>query len=352
MSPCLAAVSAKNAACPCAKWGTSRVIIRRYAWLGHWRAVLYTPATKRALSYALSCHEGQVDRSELPYVLHPIHLAEQMRYEDETCVALLHDVMEDCGRTEDDLRAIGMSERVVETLSLLTHDPAIPYEDYVRALAHNRVARSVKLADLRHNSQLSRLSRVSREDLARLRKYMEARVLLGDMSYGLETPVGSVRVLVNGEPYPFELVDETREGFAWYDGRAYGDLAVGRPDRTYLLRIETLSLSVGDIVTVSHNIVGEAVDYGSDERVNYGTYQSQGWTVCLGTYDDEETSKDPFGHSFRLIGSDSGEYVIVDDPVAHRFRDWEHLIPVRVAWVRGDDEATASIASWVGGYGF
>ena len=313
--------------------------------------MLYTPATKRALSYCIACHKGQFDRSGFPYVLHPLHLAEQMDYEDETCAALLHDVMEDCDKTATDLRAIGMSERVVEALELLTHNPAMPYTDYVRALANNPIARKVKIADLKHNSQLARLSQVMGTDIARLREYMEARVLLGDMSYELETPSGSIRVFVNGEPYPFEVLDETHEDFVMYDGRAYGEQAVGRPDRTFLMRIDTLPLSVGDVVTISHHLTGEITDYGSDERVNYRTYQSEDWTICLGTYDDEETLEGSFEHSFRL-NDDLDEYAIVDDPVTHRFHDFEHLIQIRVAWLRGSDENAAVITSWAGGYGF
>ena len=174
--------------------------------------MLYTPATKRALRYCLACHEGQLDKTGLPYALHPIHLAGQMYREDETCAALLHDVMEDCGKTPDDLRDIGMSERVVEALTLLTHDPALPYLDYVRRLRDNPVAR----------------------DVERLRKYMEARVVLGDMAYELVTPAGSVRALVNGKPYPFVLVDETCEGFTYCpsygaDGDTDGRRIIGTP---------------------------------------------------------------------------------------------------------------------------
>jgi len=70
----------------------------------------------------------------------------------------------------------------MEALMLLTHDAAVPYLDYVRNLKDNPIARKVKLADLHHNSQISRLDTVTERDLARLEKYTEARAILGDTS--------------------------------------------------------------------------------------------------------------------------------------------------------------------------
>ena len=142
--------------------------------------MLYTPTVKAAMKLCFEAHANQLDRSGIPYVNHPLHLAEQMDTEDETVVALLHDVMEDTDCTADDLRAIGVSDAAMEALQLLTHDDAVPYLDYVRNLKDNPIARKVKLADLRHNSQLSRLDVVREKDLARVEKYTKARAILGD----------------------------------------------------------------------------------------------------------------------------------------------------------------------------
>ena len=114
----------------------------------------------------------------MPYVFHPFHVAEQMSDERSTCVALLHDVMEDTAKTTDDLRAAGMPDDVVEALQLLTHDPAEPYMDYVARIAENPLARRVKQADLLHNSDTSRLDDVDDKALARVAKYAEALALL------------------------------------------------------------------------------------------------------------------------------------------------------------------------------
>ena len=140
--------------------------------------MLYTPMTKAAMKLCFEAHKDQVDRSGVPYVFHPFHVAEQMTSEAEVCVALLHDVMEDTDLTADDIRAAGMSEEVVEALLLMTHDADVDYLDYVRALRDNPLARAVKIADLTHNSDLTRLDVVSEKDRRRVEKYAAALGLL------------------------------------------------------------------------------------------------------------------------------------------------------------------------------
>lgn len=140
--------------------------------------MLYTEKTKKALKLCFEAHRDQVDKSGLPYVFHPFHLAEQMEDEDTTVVALLHDVAEDTDYTLDDLRAMGFGEAVIEALALLTHDESVPYLDYVAKLKDNPIARRVKLADLRHNSDLTRLDRIDEKALARVEKYARAMKLL------------------------------------------------------------------------------------------------------------------------------------------------------------------------------
>lgn len=141
--------------------------------------MLYTDATKAALKTCYEAHAGQVDKSGLPYVFHPFHLAEQMHTEHEVCVALLHDVMEDTNTSPADLVAAGIPQEYVDTLRLLTHAPGIPYMDYVEALKDNPVARKVKMADLAHNSDLTRLDGAPTEkDLQRIEKYRQALGIL------------------------------------------------------------------------------------------------------------------------------------------------------------------------------
>jgi len=140
--------------------------------------MIYTPATKKALKLCFEAHKDQVDKSGIPYVFHPFHLAEQMKDESSTIVALLHDVVEDTDFTFDDLRAFGFKKDVIEALMLLTHEDDVPYLTYVADIKKNPIARAVKLADLQHNSDLSRLDLVDEKALRRKEKYSEAILLL------------------------------------------------------------------------------------------------------------------------------------------------------------------------------
>lgn len=140
--------------------------------------MIYTPLTKKALKLCFDAHKDQVDKSGMPYVFHPFHLAEQMTDEDATVVALLHDVVEDTDYTLDDLRAMGFPPQVVEALAFMTHNEAVPYLDYVAAIKENPIARTVKLADLRHNSDISRLDTMDSKAWERVQKYHMAMKLL------------------------------------------------------------------------------------------------------------------------------------------------------------------------------
>lgn len=140
--------------------------------------MLYTEKTKKALKLCFKAHKDQLDKSGIPYVFHPFHLAEQMETEDTTVVALLHDVAEDSDYTLQDLAQMGFGDTVMQALTLLTHDDDVDYMDYVRAIKDNPVAKAVKLADLHHNSDITRLDVVDEKALARREKYREAIRLL------------------------------------------------------------------------------------------------------------------------------------------------------------------------------
>lgn len=140
--------------------------------------MIYTPKTKAALKLCYMAHKDQVDKAGLPYVFHPFHLAEQMLDEDTTVVALLHDVLEDTEITLDEMREAGYGEDILEALQLLCHEDGVPYMEYIKRLRENRLARIVKLADLQHNSDLSRLDVTDERAAARREKYMAAMQLL------------------------------------------------------------------------------------------------------------------------------------------------------------------------------
>ena len=119
--------------------------------------MLYTDATKKAMKLCFEAHKDQVDQSGMPYVFHPFHLAEQMHDEDSTVVALLHDVVEDTPYTLEDLKEMGFNRAVLEAVTLLTHLPQVSYEVYLEGIKKNPLAKTVKLADIAHNSDQTRL---------------------------------------------------------------------------------------------------------------------------------------------------------------------------------------------------
>lgn len=142
--------------------------------------MIYTELTNKAMKIAYTAHQGQVDYNGIPYIFHPIHLAECMEDEISCCAALLHDVVEDTAVTMEEL-AQEFPPEVIEVLKLLTHDDSTDYFDYVRAIKANPIARKVKLADLAHNSDQSRCvgSDLSPERLAFWKqKYQKAVAIL------------------------------------------------------------------------------------------------------------------------------------------------------------------------------
>lgn len=140
--------------------------------------MLYTNLTKKAMKIAFEAHKEQVDKTGVPYIYHPIHLAEQMKDENTICVALLHDVVEDTDMTFEDLEREGFTKEIIDALKLLTHDETVPYLDYVREIKNNPIATAVKLADLNHNSDLSRLDVVDEKAQDRVEKYKKSIAIL------------------------------------------------------------------------------------------------------------------------------------------------------------------------------
>ena len=118
--------------------------------------MIYTKLTNRAMQIAYEAHHGQTDKSGIPYIFHPYHLAEQMKDEYAVCVALLHDVLEDTDYTREALAAEFPAE-VMAALDLLTHEKGVPYLEYVEKIKGNDLARTVKLADLTHNCDITRV---------------------------------------------------------------------------------------------------------------------------------------------------------------------------------------------------
>ena len=140
--------------------------------------MIYTHLTNEAMKLAYTAHHGQVDEGGIPYIFHPYHLAEQMDDEYSTCVALLHDIVEDTDVTLEELTAIFPKE-VTDAVALMTHKDGEPYLEYVKRISTNPIAKKVKLADLRHNTDETRLENADEATLTYYReKYRKAFEIL------------------------------------------------------------------------------------------------------------------------------------------------------------------------------
>ena len=142
--------------------------------------MIYTEMTKKAMLIAYDAHKNKLDKGGYPYIFHPFHLAEQMNSEEAVIVALLHDVVEDTDWTIEDMEKEGFSHNIIDALKLLTHNDDIEYLEYVKQIkmSTKQYAKEVKLADLKHNSDLSRLMNVDEKALVRVDKYGKAILIL------------------------------------------------------------------------------------------------------------------------------------------------------------------------------
>ena len=129
----------------------------------------------KMLVLATNAHEGQFDKGGAPYILHPLKVMHYLKSNDEElqCIALGHDVVEDTKTTWEDLRAAGMSERVIAGIQALTKMPGQTYDEYKAAVFANPDAMRVKMADLRHNTDIRRLKGIRDKDIERMVKYQK-----------------------------------------------------------------------------------------------------------------------------------------------------------------------------------
>lgn len=142
----------------------------------------------RAVALAVEKHAGQLDKGGAPYILHPLRVMLAVSGEYECMAAVLHDVVEDCGVTIDELRDRGLPEPVVEAVEALTKRPdehgAERYFEFVERAGQNDIARAVKLADLTDNMDLSRIALPTERDFARVERYRKAKKLLEAIERG------------------------------------------------------------------------------------------------------------------------------------------------------------------------
>ena len=139
--------------------------------------MINTKLTRKAMIIAYEAHKNQVDKSGVPYIYHTIHVAEQMDTENECIIALLHDVVEDTNVTFKQLEEV-FSKEIIDILKLLTREENIEYDEYIKRIKNNSIACKVKIADLTHNLDKTRLDFVTEVDVKRNEKYKKALQIL------------------------------------------------------------------------------------------------------------------------------------------------------------------------------
>lgn len=138
----------------------------------------YLEMLEIAIEIAKEAHKDQVDKAGQPYINHPLAVAASVQQIDEKIVALLHDVIEDSYITSKDLLKNGFDDRIVRAVSLLTKVRGKEYGAYLEELKKDLLAKSVKIADLKHNSDINRIPDPTEADFKRILKYKDALVYL------------------------------------------------------------------------------------------------------------------------------------------------------------------------------
>ena len=130
-----------------------------------------SPQVQQAYELAAKAHAGQVDKAGKDYIFHPLTVASFVTTDDEKTVALLHDVVEDTPVTLQNLSEAGFSDAVVHAVDCVTKREDESLEQYLLRVKSDVLATTVKLADLRHNCDLSRIPRPCEKDFARVERY-------------------------------------------------------------------------------------------------------------------------------------------------------------------------------------
>lgn len=127
----------------------------------------------KALQIAVEAHKGAVDKGGNDYIFHPISVALHMKTNEEKIVALLHDIVEDTEITIEDLRKQGFSEKILMAIDAITRRENEDRETYLCRVKANSLAKAVKIADLNHNSDITRIIEPKEKDFERIKKYVK-----------------------------------------------------------------------------------------------------------------------------------------------------------------------------------
>jgi (p)ppGpp synthase/HD superfamily hydrolase len=136
-----------------------------------------------AIAITAEAFKDKTDKGGAPYILHCLFVMDNTDGDECTkCAAVMHDLVEDCSDKYNFnlLSKMGFSEKTIGLLYLVTHREGTPYMDYIKALSVDQDAKKIKRADLRHNTDITRLKGLRKKDHERMEKYHTAWVYLSD----------------------------------------------------------------------------------------------------------------------------------------------------------------------------
>ena len=126
-----------------------------------------------AFYYCIKAHYKQFDKGGKWYVLHPLTVSWHCKKYNEKILALLHDVVEDSNIKISDISS-HFSDEIIEALNLITKTKGISYDLYLEKIKNNKLARNVKIEDIKHNMNLKRLKNITDKDIKRYEKYKKS----------------------------------------------------------------------------------------------------------------------------------------------------------------------------------
>jgi (p)ppGpp synthase/HD superfamily hydrolase len=139
---------------------------------------------EKAMLFATLYHDGQRDKAGVKYILHPMYVAGKFTSRNKKIVALLHDTVEDTGATLDQIELL-FGNRIRRAVDAITRRKGEPYEEYILRVKKDRLAKAVKIEDLKHN-MMNRIPNMTVYDAYRMEKYRKAYCVLTGEEYGTE----------------------------------------------------------------------------------------------------------------------------------------------------------------------
>ncbi len=155
-----------------------------------------------ALHFATKKHEGQCRIGGIPYITHPIEVANILREKgydlDYQIAGLFHDLLEDTDATEQEIVSLGGTD-VLEAVKLVTKYEGYVMTDYIAGIKENPMAAAVKAADRLHNLRCA----VEADRAFRHRYILDSIKWYTDFSPEIKIAIRELIATMDGVDYDF-----------------------------------------------------------------------------------------------------------------------------------------------------